>query len=360
MGPLLGVRILEFAAAGSAPFCAMMLADMGASVITIDRPYATPSLVAAQQDMLRRNRASIVLDLKTSRDLARAKQLAARADILIEGYRPGVMERLGLGPDDAFGINPRLVYGRVTGWGQDGPLAQIPGHDINFLAISGALDAIRRSGQPPTIPLNMLGDFAAGGMLLAIGLLAALHHVRSSGNGQVVEAAMIDGLAMLMGSLLSLRASSTGMSEPGGNVLSGHAPWYDVYETKDCKFFAVGCLEPQFFANLLQILELDAAWVPRQHSPEYWHLLRAELETAFRRRTRDEWAAAFEGADACASPILNLEEAVNHPHLKARHVFTSLDSRAQASPAPRFSRTPSRPPAQNRALADTLKEWGTN
>ncbi|WP_316398733.1 CaiB/BaiF CoA-transferase family protein [Bradyrhizobium sp. 33ap4] len=359
MGPLVGVRIIEFAAAGPAPFCAMMLADMGASIITIDRPLSVTPLVAPHYDVLRRNRSAIAVDLKTSQGLSCVNRLIQRADMLIEGFRPGAMERLGLGPDAARAANPRLVYGRVNGWGQDGALARMPGHDINFLALSGALDSIRRAGYPPSTPLNMLGDFAAGGMLLTVGLLAALHHARTSGSGQIVEAAMVDGLALLMASLFSARAGGPAHATSEA-VLSGKAPWYDVYETKDCKYFAVGCLEPQFFANLLKVLELDAAWLPHQHALEHWHMLRTELETKFKGRTRDEWTTAFDGVEACATPVLTLDEALNHPHLRARHVFTSAGRHAQGSPAPRFSGTPAQPPREGRAFGDALREWNIN
>lgn len=328
MKPLAGIRILEFAGLAPAPFAAMMLADHGAEVVRIERKgQAAP--IPADKDILRRGRAeTLALDLKDAGDLARVKALAAQSDGLIEGFRPGVMERLGLGPADLLQANPRLVYGRMTGWGQEGPLAAAAGHDIDYIALAGNLHGYGRAGQPPTPPVNAVGDFGGGGMLLAFGMVAGLLFARTSGQGCVIDAAMVDGAALIGAQTFSLLAAGMWKDEPGANLLDGGAAFYDSYECGDGKWVAVGAIEPQFFALLKDRLGLRSGqWDPA---------LRDELAAAFRRRPRDEWAAMFEGSDACVAPILSLAEAPLHPHNRARGTFAPFHDTHQPNPAPRF------------------------
>ncbi len=336
-GPLHGIRILEFAGIGPGPFCGMLLADLGAEVIRLDR---TEGPVGSRRDFMGRGRRSLALDLKKPEAIAAALRLVEGADALIEGFRPGVMERLGLGPEPCLARNPRLVYGRMTGWGQEGPLAQAAGHDINYIGLTGALWSIGRPGERPVPPLNLVGDYGGGGMLLAVGILAALLEAKGSGQGQVVDAAMVDGAALLMAPIYAMKAAGRWGNERGANMLDGAAPFYDTYACADGRFLAVGPIEPQFFALMLKLLALDPARFEARHDPAHWPALKAELAAAFRARTRDDWVAVFEGTDACVSPVLDLEEAPRHHHNAARGTFLLREDAVQPAPAPRFSRTP--------------------
>ena len=340
-GPLTGTRMVEIAGIGPGPFCAMMLADLGADIVRIDRadkvtggdPATPPG------DILNRGRRSIGLDLKHPDGVATALALIDDADALIEGFRPGVMERLGLGPDVCLERNPRLVYGRMTGWGQDGPLATVAGHDINYTALAGALGAIGRAGQPPTPPLNLVADFGGGGMVLALGISAALVERASSGKGQVVDAAMVDGVAVMMSIFHGMVGMGFWDEERGTNMLDSGAHWYDAYETADGEFVSIGPVEPQFYALLLDKLGLDAAEYPH-FDKSRWPDLKERFTEVFKSKTRDEWCALLEGTDACFAPVLRMSEAPNHPHNVARGTFVEIAGVSQAAPAPRFGRTP--------------------
>jgi alpha-methylacyl-CoA racemase len=364
MGPLAGVKVLEFEAIGPGPFCAMMLADMGADVLLVDRP-ADPQLGFRRDrwsDVMLRGRRSVTLDLKSPDGVAAALALAERADALIEGFRPGVMERLGLGPDVLLARNPRLVYGRMTGWGQDGPLAARAGHDINYIALSGVLHAIGRAGSAPVPPLNLVGDFGGGGMLLAFGIACALLEARRSGTGQVVDAAMVEGASLLAAMFAGMSAAGTWSEARGENVLDSGAPWYDSYETRDGRFVAIGAIEPKFYAELLARLGLAGEPLPPQHDRTGWPTLRRRFAEVFRTRTRDEWCAAFDGSDACFAPVLSFGEARAHPHSLARRAFITHGEVAQPGPAPRFSRTPGAvrrpPPERGEGGRAALADWG--
>jgi alpha-methylacyl-CoA racemase len=346
--PLAGVRVLEIAGIGPGPFAGMMLADMGADVVRVDR-VAQVHLGAdldPGQDVLARGRRSVGLDLKQPEGVRAALLLAEQADVLIEGFRPGVAERLGLGPEDCLERNPRLVYGRMTGWGQDGPWAQRAGHDIDYIALAGALRPIGPAGQPPPVPLNYIADFGGGGMLLAFGIVCALLERERSGAGQVVDAAMVDGTAALTAMFHGMLAMGLWTEEREANLLDGGAPFYRCYRCADDEFVAVGALEPQFYAELLAVLGLDPEQWP-QNDPTRWAAQSDALAETFATRTRDQWAAAFEGTDACVAPILSLTEAPDHPHLAARGTFVEADGLVQPAPAPRYSRSRtalSRPP----------------
>ncbi|MDR7273797.1 alpha-methylacyl-CoA racemase [Catenuloplanes atrovinosus] len=349
-GPLHGLRVVELAGIGPAPFAAMLLADLGADVVRVDRPGpGSPLTVDPARDLLNRGKRSVLADLKTPEGVERVLSLAARADVLIEGWRPGVAERLGVGPEPALARNPRLVYGRMTGWGQDGPLARTAGHDIGYLALSGALHAIGRAGGPPQVPVNLLGDFAGGSLYLVVGVLAALR----SGRGQVVDAAIVDGAAHLTTMLSGLLAAGAWRDERGVNLLDTGAPFYDVYETADGRHVAVGALEPRFFAEFARLLGITPAGDHAQ--------LRERIGRAFAGRTRDEWVKIFAGSDACVAPVLSLGEAPHDPHLVARGTFTQRDGVVQPAPAPRFSGTPAalgRPPAlPGQHTDEVLAEW---
>ncbi len=362
MGPLAGFRVIEVVGLGPCPFAAMMLADMGAEVIRVDRAdgraanYPDPTA-----DYLARGRRSLALDLKRTEGRELLLRLVESCDALLEGFRPGVMERLKVGPDDCFERNSRLVYGRMTGWGQEGPLASTPGHDINYIALSGALHAIGRAGAPPTPPLNLVGDFGGGGMLLALGVLAALLESGRSGKGQVVDAAMVDGASLLMAPLYGAHALG-GWKERGTNVLDSGAPFYDVYETSDGKWISVGSLEPQFYAELQRKLGLDPEEFSAQMDSRGWPALRERLTKLFRAKTRDEWCEILEEAEVCFAPVLSMGEAPEHPHNRARKTFVEVAGRIQPAPAPRFSRTPteiSRPPGRTGEHTDEiLQDWG--
>ncbi|WP_031553967.1 CaiB/BaiF CoA transferase family protein [Parvularcula oceani] len=359
-GPLSGLRIVEFAGIGPGPFCGMMLADHGAEVVRIERVGAAPVLDASPLD---RSRRTIGIDTKSEEGVALARRLAAGADGLIEGFRPGVMERLGLGPDTLLGDNPKLVYGRMTGWGQDGPYAQAAGHDINYIALSGMLHTCGRAGEKPTPPVNYLGDFAGGGMMLAFGMVSALLHVQRGGEGQVIDCAMTDGSALIGAITWGMHASGMWRDERGVNLLDTGAPFYETYETKDGKFVALGAIEPHFYALLLERLGLAGDETMRaQMQTGRWEEQRALLTRLFRMRTREEWCEILEGTDACFAPVLSLSEAPRHPHNAARGTFAEVAGRIQPAPAPRYSETGTRPPEQAAAPgADTqaiLSELG--
>jgi alpha-methylacyl-CoA racemase len=340
MGPLSGFKIIELAGIGPGPFCGMMLADMGAEVIRVERfSAAADSAATAPKDILARNRRSIAVDLKSPAGIETVMRLMEGADALFEGFRPGVTERLGLGPDQCLERNERLVYGRMTGWGQDGPMAQAAGHDINYIGLAGALHAMGRAGEKPVPPLNLVGDFGGGGMLLAYGLVCALLEVSKSGKGQVVDAAMIDGTSALMAMFYSMSASGRFHLDRGTNLLDGGAHFYDTYRTKDDEHICIGSIEPQFYALLIEKAGLDAEKFAPQMDESQWPELKAELTNVFLTKTRAQWCELMEGTDVCFAPVLNLEEAAEHPHSKARNSYLQVDGVLQHAPAPRFSRT---------------------
>lgn len=358
-GPLTGVKVLEFGAIGPVPFCAMLLADMGAEVVHIARPGSARDV---KGDVTLRGRRMIPLDLKREADRRIARELAARADILLEGNRPGVMERLGLGPDSLRTLNPRLIYGRMTGWGQDGPLATTSGHDINFIALSGALHAIG-TPQAPVPPLNLVGDYGGGAMFLVFGVLCALIEVRASGQGQVIDGAMIDGVAMLMAQSCSQLARGSWSDRRSYNQLDGGAPWYTTYETSDGKHVAVGAIEEKFWQELLARLGIAPDALPARDKCEHWGTIRDVLARTFRQRTRDEWTQAFRDSDACLTPVLELSESHVHEHVTARGCFAKMHGTMQPAPAPRLSRTPGRVRetiAEPGTAADVLRDWGVS
>lgn len=362
-GPLDGVRVIELSGLGPAPFAAMALADLGADVVRVARPGQGGDGAMGRFDVLNRNRDCIELDLKDPTDHADLLRLVASADVFIEGFRPGVCERLGLGPDQLLGDHPRLVYGRMTGWGQTGPLAHSAGHDITYAATAGALAHIGRRDQPPTPPLNLVADFGGGGMLLAMGVLAAVLSARSTGEGQVVDAAMVDGVAMLMGALIGASESGFWNEERGTNLLDSGAPYYDCYRCADGGYVAVGAIEAPFYARLLEGLALADVDLPAQNDQTGWPELRATFETAFAARTRDEWAAHFEGTDACVAPVVAMSELAGHPHLQARATVVDVEGAIQPAPAPRFSTTPPgpiRPAAAPVSLAAVTDRWGAS
>ncbi len=364
MGPLAGVRIIELAGIGPGPFCAMMLADMGADVIRVDRAGAVrggdPSTPPA--DVMNRGRRSIGVDLKSPGGVETVMRLVESADALMEGFRPGVTERLGLGPDDCLARNPALVYGRMTGWGQDGPYAHAAGHDINYISLAGALDSYGRRGQAPVPPINMVGDFGGGGMYLAFGMVCAILEARGSGQGQVVDAAMVDGAASLMSFIHGFRAMGVWNDERGTNMLDTGSHFYDVYETSDGRYVSIGSIEPQFYAELREKLDLtDPKW-DQQMSRSAWPELKEELAAIFKTRTRDEWCEVMEHTDICFAPVLSLAEAPQHPHNVHRGTFIEYEGITQPRPAPRFSRTDSeiqRPPAHAGQHTDeVLSDYG--
>lgn len=355
-GPLSGVTVIELAGLGPAPFAAMVLAEMGAEVIRVDRPV--PSSLAASptaSDLLNRGKRSIVLDLKNTDAVGAVLDLCAGADMIIEGYRPGVAERLGLGPDAVHQRNPAIVYGRMTGWGQDGPLASSAGHDIGYIAVTGALGAIGDAGGPPQIPLNLVGDFGGGSAYLVMGLLAALFEARTTGRGQVVDAAIVDGVSHLLTVVHALLASGRWTDERGANLLDGGTPYYAVYETSDARHMAVGALEPQFYVELVRLLDLDVD--PKaQQDRATWPDLRAKLSERFAERTQAEWAAVFDGTDACVAPVVSLYEAVSHPQVASRGSLIEVDGVLQSRPAPRFSGHPRPEPQRAPTIgADTVE-----
>ncbi len=364
MGPLAGIKIVEMAGIGPGPFAAMLLADMGAEVIRIDRTEAVDLGLKSDHrlNLLHRSRRSAALDLKRPEGVETALRLIANADALIEGFRPGVMERLGLGPDICLKRNPKLVYGRMTGWGQEGPLAQAAGHDINYISLVGVLHSIGRVEGGPVPPLNLVGDFGGGALYLVVGVLAALIEAQRSGKGQVVDAAMVDGAASLMTPFFGLRAAGLWRDKRGDNFLDTGAPWYEVYETKDGGHVSIGAIEGRFYAELLQRLGIDPESLPPQNDRTGWPKIRARFAEVFRSKTRDEWRAVLEGSDGCFAPVLSLAEAATHPHNQARRTFVEVDGVVQPAPAPRFSRTPSAiqsgPAEPGRHTEAALKDWG--
>lgn len=356
-GPLHGVRVVELAGIGPGPHAAMLLADLGADVVRVDRAGRLPAQ-PGQSDQLLRGRRTVAADLKDPADVERVLGLVERSDVLIEGFRPGVTERMGLGPDDCLARNPKLVYGRMTGWGQDGPMAARAGHDMNYISLTGVLHAIGRKGERPVPPLNLVGDFGGGSMFLVFGILAALHESTVSGRGQVVDAAMVDGASLLAQMMWSWRGTGLWSDERGVNILDGGAPYYDTYECSDGRYFAVGAIEPPFWAHLLDGLGLDPDAVPGQNDRARWPELREILTEAFAAKTRDEWTAVFDGTDACATPVLTFAEAEQNPHVAARGILEEIDGVVQPMPAPRFSRTPaSTPTAPPQDYADIDEIW---
>ncbi|MFD5448367.1 CaiB/BaiF CoA transferase family protein [Streptomyces sp. NPDC127100] len=359
-GPLSGVRVVELAAIGPGPFAAMLLADLGADVVRVDRPGGPGLAIDPALDVTNRNKRSVVVDLKAPDGPARVLDLAERADVLIEGYRPGVAERLGVGPGPCHARNPRLVYGRMTGWGQDGPLAQRAGHDIGYIALTGTLGMIGAPDGAPAVPANLLGDYAGGSLYLVVGILAALHHARATGTGQVVDAAIVDGAAHLSAMIHGMLAAGGWQDRRGSNLFDGGAPFYGTYETADGGYMAVGALEARFYAEFLERLGMPDQ-VPSRDDPACWSELREAIAARFKARTRDEWTAVFTDSDACVAPVLSLREAPHHPHLAARGTFTDHGGITQPAPAPRFSATPTavrtgpaRPGADAEAVA---RDW---
>ncbi|MWA01837.1 CoA transferase [Actinomadura sp. LD22] len=360
-GPLSGVRVIELAGIGPGPFAAMLLADLGADVIRVDRASAVGDAATGGTEFSNRGKRSIAIDLKSEKGKDVVLRLVERSDVLIEGFRPGVTERLGIGPDDCLARNPRLVYGRMTGWGQQGPLAHTAGHDIGYIAITGALHAIGRAGGPPQVPLNLLGDFAGGSMYLVVGVLSALLEAKTSGQGQVVDTAIVDGTAHLSTFIHGFLAGGIWQDQRGVNMLDTGAPWYDVYETADGKHMAVGAIEPQFYAEFVRRLGVDTEGLPEQYDRARWPEMRERFAAAFKAKTRDEWTEVFMPSDACVAPVLSMNEAMEHPFNTARDVFPERAGHRQPAPAPRFSRTatdtdglPVLPGGQTRAVLEDL------
>ena len=364
MGPLVGYKIIELAGIGPGPFCAMMLSDMGAEVVRVER--IEPSGLGLPKeptfDLLNRGRQSVAIDLRKKEGAETVLRLVEKADALIEGFRPGVTERLGIGPAECFFHNPKLVYGRMTGWGQEGPLAQAAGHDINYISLVGALHSIGREEEAPVPPLNLVGDFGGGGLFLAFGIVCGLLEASKSGQGQVVDSAMVDGAASLMTMFYGLRAMGIWTDQRGENLLDGGAHFYDVYQTADGRYISVGSIEPKFYDELLRLTGLEGKRLPGQLDRTKWPEMREVLRAVFRTKTRDEWCAIMEGTDVCFAPVLSMEEAPKHPHNRARGTFVEIDGVIQPGPAPRFSRTPAEvqgPPAQPGQHTDAvLSEWG--
>ncbi|MFJ7301559.1 CaiB/BaiF CoA transferase family protein [Streptomyces sp. NPDC099088] len=359
-GPLAGVRVVELAGIGPGPFAAMLLADLGADVVRVDRPDGPGLAIDPAHDVTNRNKRSVIIDLKAESGPSRVLDLAERADILIEGYRPGVAERLGVGPEACHARNPGLVYGRMTGWGQDGPLAHRAGHDVAYIALTGTLGMIGRPDEAPAVPANLLGDYAGGSLYLVVGVLAALHHARESGSGQVVDAAIVDGTAHLSTMIHGMMAAGGWQDRRGANLLDGGCPYYGTYETADGGHMAVGPLEGRFydtFVDLLGVPELR----PARKDLARWPELRETVAARFKTRTRDEWTAVFDGSDACVAPVLSLREAPTHPHLAARGTFVDHGGITQPAPAPRFSTTPTSvrggPALPGADTADVARDW---
>jgi alpha-methylacyl-CoA racemase len=363
-GALAGVKVIELAGMGPTPFCGMLLADMGADVLRIDRVSAIEvgAGLDDRTDLRGRNKRSARIDLKHPVGRAALIRLVECADVLLEGYRPGVAERMGIGPEVARVVNPRLVYGRATGWGRDGPMSQAAGHDINYIALAGALDMIGVAGGAPVPPLNLVGDYGGGALYLAFGVVCALFEARGSGRGQVVDAAMIDGVASLLTVFHGMRQAGQGLAPRGQNVLDGGAPWYSTYETKDGLWMAVGAIEERFFGEFLKGLGLDPSGLPDRGNRVRWPELREKFASRFREKTRAEWETQFEGLDACVSPVLGLAESGAHPHNRARGMLVEVDGQDHPSPAPRMGRTPGdirRPPVRaGQHTIEALRDWG--
>ncbi len=364
MGPLAGIKIVEMGGIGPGPMCALLLADMGAEIVRIDRMEETGLGVHTDPkfNLLMRGRRSVAIDSKSPEGKEAILKLIDQADALIEGFRPGVMERLGLGPDVVLARNAKLAYGRMTGWGQDGPMAKAAGHDLNYIALSGALHTIGRKDGPPTPPLNLVGDFGGGALYLAMGLLAAIIESRTSGKGQVVDTSMVEGAASLMTTFFGLQAAGRWTENRGTNILDSGAHFYDVYETSDGKYVSIGSIETKFYKLLLEQTGLDKEELPAQMDVSQWPMLKDKLAAVFITKTRDEWCAIMEGTDVCFAPVLSLTEVAEHPHNKARGSFVEIDGVLQPGPAPKFSRTPSEiqhpPCAPGQHTDEALKDWG--
>lgn len=362
MGPLAGMKIVEIGSIGPGPFCAQMLADMGADIIRIDRKG--PSVIAQETkyEILHRNRRSVMIDLKKPEGVQAVLRLIEQADALIEGFRPGVMERLGLGPDVCLQLNAKLVYGRMTGWGQDGPLSQAAGHDINYISLSGALHAIGRVGEKPAIPLNLIGDFGGGGMLLAFGVMCGIYESGNSGKGQVIDASMVEGSAVLSGMFYGLFAGGVQNNNRGTNLLDGGAHFYDTYETADGKWISIGSIEPQFYSLLLKHTGIEDEEFKNQMAMDRWPDWKEKMSTVFKTKTRDQWCEIMEGTDVCFAPVLSFDEVKEHPQNKARQSFIEDQGVLQPAPAPRFSRTQPEmrysPPIRGEHNETALKDWG--
>jgi alpha-methylacyl-CoA racemase len=357
-GPLNGLRVVELSGIGPGPHAAMILGDLGADVVRVDRPSGAPGGIV--KDAMSRNRRVVSADLKSDAGRQLVLKLVAKADVLIEGYRPGVTERLGLGPEDCAAVNERLVYARMTGWGQTGPRSQQAGHDINYISLNGILHSIGRVGERPVPPLNLVGDFGGGSMFLLLGILSALWERQSSGKGQVVDAAMIDGSSILVQMMWQMRASGMWTDVRGTNMLDGGAPYYDTYECADGRYVAVGAIEPQFYAAMIEGLGLDAATLPPQNDVTRWPELRALLTEAFAGRDRDHWAKVFADSDACVTPVLAFGEAHTEPHISERNTLYQVNDNLQPMPAPRFSRTPAETPRTAEVVGDIeaiIKDW---
>lgn len=358
MGPLQGLKVVEMSAIGPVPLAGMLLADMGADVVIIDKandPFAMPA------DVLRRGKRSITVEIKSDEGIATVRNLIDKADVLLEGFRPGVMERLGFGPDECLQRNTGLIYGRMTGWGQDGPLSQAAGHDINYIALTGALKAIGRADSNPVPPLNLIGDYGGGTMFLVMGVLAALHERHTSGQGQVIDAAITEGTANLMSLFYTMHSIGAWQPRRAANLLDSAAPFYDTYETSDGEFISLGSIEPHFFALLKEKMGLDEALFAEQTNPALWPEQKAAIADLVKTRTRDEWSELLEGTDVCFAPVLDYLEAVEHPHMRAREAYIDIGGKMQPAPAPRFSRTPSEvTPTGGRAedhLSAVLADW---
>jgi alpha-methylacyl-CoA racemase len=364
MGALSGYRVIELAGIGPAPMCAMMLSDMGAEVLRIDRTADAGLGIAMETkyNLLNRGRRSVAFDLKRPEAAEALLRLVERADALIEGFRPGVMERLGIGPDQCLSRNPRLVYGRMTGWGQEGPLAHAAGHDINYIALAGALHSIGRKGETPVPPLNLVGDFGGGALYLALGIVTGLLEAQKSGKGQVVDTAMVDGVASLMTAIYGMRGAGVFTDNRGENMLDTGAHFYDAYETSDGKYICIGSIEAKFYEELLRLSGLKGEELPRQLDRKSWPAMKERIAKLFRTKTRDEWCRIMEGSDVCFAPVLSMEEAPRHPHNRQRATFVEENGVIQPAPAPRFSRTPSaiqRPPARpGEHTEEALRDWG--
>ena len=360
MGPLEGIRVIEIAGIGPGPFCAMMLSDMGADVVRIDRKSVEGQ--GSKFNVLNRGRRSIAIDLKNPAGVEALLKMVEQADALIEGFRPGVMERLGLGPEVCHQRNPRLVFGRMTGWGQEGPLATAAGHDINYIALTGVLHSIGRPGQNPVPPLNLVGDFGGGGMLLAFGVLCALLEARQSGQGQVVDAAMTDGSATLMAGIYGLKSMGVWTNDKGTNTLDSGSHFYDTYECADRRWISLGSIEPKFYALLREKAGLDEDLFDAQLDRDTWQQKKERLAEVIRQKTRQEWCEVMEGSDVCFAPVLDLDEAPAHPHNRERRTFVELDQVTQPNAAPRFSRTPGAiqgpPPRAGEHSEEALADWG--
>lgn len=365
MGPLTGLKVIEVGSIGPGPFTAMMLSDMGADVTRVDRAaeVGTVDTSVPSPELMNRGRRSVAIDLKSAEGVDLLLEMVGSSDVMLEGFRPGVMERLGVGPEHCHAVNPRLVFGRATGWGQDGPYSMMAGHDLNYIALSGALDQFRGAGGPPVPPLNLLGDFGGGAMMLAFGVVCGVHEAQRSGQGQVVDAAILDGVALL--NTCTYMMHSTGRwNGRDANLLSGAAPYYSVYECSDGQFVSVACLEPKFYAEFLRLMQIDPATVPAQADESQWPQTRARFAALFRERTQSQWCELLEGTDACFAPVLGPWSAPEHPHVAHRGLFAEIEGHVHPAPAPRFSRTPgviSRPPAHPGQHTDeVLADFGVD